>query len=88
MKALEWSQHNTAIYRRCSSTANSVIGGREWWINSLKFLWVSLLPARMRKIHSKMKVLESSKKISHCKSMQIFYDAQGQLNQQSEAGSI
>ena len=26
-------------------------------------------------------------KISHCKSMQIFYDARGQLNQQSEVGS-
>ena len=34
-----------------------------------------------------MKVLEWSFKISHCKSMQIFYDAQGQLNQQSEVGS-
>ena len=33
----------------------------------------------MRKIHSKIKVLEWSQKISHCKSMQFFYDAQGQL---------
>ena len=32
---------------------------------------------QMRKIHSKMKVLEWSQQISHCKSMQIFYDAQG-----------
>ena len=32
---------------------------------------------QMRKIHSKMKVLELSQQISHCKSMQIFYDAQG-----------
>ena len=31
---------------------------------------------QMRKIHSKMKVLEWSQKISHCKSMQIVYDAQ------------
>ena len=28
--------------------------------NSFKLLWKSLLPARMRKIHSKMKVLEWS----------------------------
>ena len=27
------------------------------------------------------------KKKSHCKSMQIFYDARGQLNQQSEVAS-
>ena len=35
-----------------------------------------------------MKVLEWSKQISHCKSMQIFYDAQGKLTPQSEVGSI
>ena len=41
----------------------------------------------MRKIHSKMKVLEWSQQISHCKSMQIFYDAQGKLTPQSTVGS-
>ena len=56
--------------------------------NSFKLLWVSLLPARMRKFHSKMKVLEWSQQISkNCKSMQIFYDAQGKLTPQSEVGS-
>ena len=39
---------------------------------------------QMRKIHSKMKVLEWSQQISHCKSMQIFYDAQGKLTPQSK----
>ena len=39
------------------------------------------------KIHSKMKVLEWSQQISHCKSMQIFYDAQGKLTPQSKVGS-
>ena len=34
-----------------------------------------------------MKVLEWSQQISNCKSMQIFYDAQGKLTPQSEAGS-
>ena len=39
---------------------------------------------QMRKINSKMKVLEWSQQISHCKSMQIFYDAQGKLTSQSK----
>ena len=38
-------------------------------------------------IHSKMKVLEWSQEISHCKYMQIFYDAQGKLTPQSKVGS-
>ena len=42
----------------------------------------------MRKIRSKMKVLEWSQQTSDCKSMQIFYDAQGKLTPQSEVGSI
>ena len=42
---------------------------------------------QLRKIHSKMKVLEWSQQISHCKSMQIFYDAQGKLTPQSKVGS-
>ena len=60
-------------------------GGRK--SNSFKLLWVTLLPARMRKIHSKMKVLEWSQHISNCKSMQSFYDAQGKFIIQSEVGS-
>ena len=35
----------------------------------------------------KMRVLERSQKISHCKSMQIFYNTQRQLSQQSEVSS-
>ena len=42
---------------------------------------------QMRKSHSKMKVLEWSQQISHCKFMQIFYDAQGKLTPQSKVGS-
>ena len=34
-----------------------------------------------------MKVLEWSQQISHCKSMQIFYDSQGKLTPKSEVGS-
>ena len=55
--------------------------------NSFKLLWVSVLPARRKKIHSKIKVLEWSQQISHCKSMQIFYDAQGKLTPKSKVGS-
>ena len=32
-------------------------------------------------------VLEWSQQISHCKSMQMFYDAQGKLTPQSKVGS-
>ena len=35
----------------------------------------------------KMKVLEWSQQISHCKTMQIFYNAQGKLTPQSGVGS-
>ena len=45
-----------------------------------------LLPTN-EEIHSKMKMLEWSQQISHCKSMQIFYDAQGKLTPQSKVGS-
>ena len=34
-----------------------------------------------------MKVLEWSQQISNCKSLKIFYDAQGKLTPQSEVGS-
>ena len=45
-----------------------------------------LIPTN-EEIHSKMKVLEWTQQISHCKSMQIFYDAQGKLTPQSKVGS-
>ena len=47
----------------------------------------SLLPARMRMIDSKMKVLDCSQDFSHYKSMGIFPDAQGQLTLQSTVRS-
>ena len=56
-------------------------------IKFIQLLWKSLLPTN-EEIHSKMKVLEWSQQFSHCKSMQIFYDAQGKLTQQSKVGSI
>ena len=60
--------------------------GRGGKSNSFKLLWESLLPTN-EEIHSKMKVVEWSQQISHCKSMQIFYDAQGKLTPQSKFGS-
>ena len=41
----------------------------------------------MKKIHTKMKVLEWSQNFSHYKSMGIFPDAQGQLTHKSPVGS-
>ena len=44
---------------------------------------MSSLPARMKKIHFKIKALECLQDFSHYKSMGIFPDAQGQLTPQS-----
>ena len=55
--------------------------------NPSKLLWLVLLSARMKKIHSKMKVLEWSQHFSHYKSMGIFPDAQGQLTNKFLVGS-
>ena len=52
-------------------------------LNSIKLSCMSLLPARMSMIDSKMKELEGSQDFSHYKYMGIFYDAQGQLTPQS-----
>ena len=43
---------------------------------------MSSIPARMKKIQSKIKALECSQDFSHYKSMGIFPDAQGQLTLQ------
>ena len=51
--------------------------------NPSKLLWLVLLPATMKKIHPKMKVLEWSQHFYHYKSMGIFPDAQGQLTHKS-----
>ena len=48
-------------------------------LNPSKLSWLNLLPARMKNIHWKMKVLEWSQRFSHYKSMGIFPNAQGQL---------
>ena len=58
-----------------------VVSGRI--LTSSKLSCMSLIPARMRMIDSKMKELECSQDFSHYKSMRIFPDAQGQLTLQS-----
>ena len=55
--------------------------------NSSKLSCKSSLPARMKKIKLKMKVLDCSQDFSHYKSMGIFPDAQGQLILQSTVRS-
>ena len=84
MKALECSQHYTAILSGAQGQITLelvVVSGRN--LNSFKLSCMSLLPARMRMIESKMKEQEYSQDFSHCKSMGIFPDAQGQLTPQS-----
>ena len=55
--------------------------------NPSKLLWLVLLSARMKKINTKMKVLEWLQHISHYKSTGIFPDTQGQLTHKSLVGS-
>ena len=52
-----------------------VVSGRN--LNSSKLSCMSLLPARMRMIESKMKELECSQDYSHYKSMGIFQTLKG-----------
>ena len=66
----------------------TLINGRNSIANLSKFeLNMSSLPARMKKIKLKMKVLDCSQDFSHYKSMGIFPDAQGQLTLQSTVRS-
>ena len=55
--------------------------------NASKLLWLVLLPAIMKKIHLKMKVLEWLQYFSHYKSIGILLDAQGQVTHKSLARS-
>ena len=50
------------------------------------FLWASFLPAKLRIIHSKIKVLECHNR-SPIVSLCNFYDSQGKLTPQSEVCS-
>ena len=57
-----------------------VVSGQN--LNSYKSLCVSLLPARIKMMQTKMKELEWSQHFSHFKYMGFFPDAQGQLPSQ------
>ena len=54
--------------------------------NPSMLLWLTLLPARKKKILWKIKALEWSQCCSHYKSMGIFPNAQGQLTHKSFVG--
>ena len=77
---------DTTLYSNFSDAQGQItlvlvsVSGRN--LNSSKLSCMSLLPARMRMIDSKMKELECSQDFSHYKSMGIFPDAQGQLTPQ------
>ena len=90
MKALERSQHvshfkSIGCFPDAQGQLTLVSGARSGRNSkSFKLLWLSLLPARTKKIHSKMKALERSRHVSHFKSIGSFPDAQGQLTLVSE----
>ena len=93
LKALEWSQHishykSMGIFPNAQGqvTHKSLVGSY-WILNPSETLWVSLLPARMKKIHSKLKALVWSQYFSHYKSMGILPNAQGQVTHKSLIGS-
>ena len=83
----EGARVDTTLYSNFSDAQGQItlvlvsVSGRN--LNSSKLSCISLLPARMRMIDSKMKELECSQDFSHYKSMGIFPDAQGQLTLQS-----
>ena len=83
----EGARVDTLLYSNFSDVQGQItlvlvsVSGRN--LNSSKLSCMSLLPARMRLIESKMKELECSQDFSHYKSMGIFPDAQGQLTPQS-----
>ena len=86
MKVLEWSQcfshyKSMEIFPNPQGqlTPKSVMESCRN-SNPSTLLGLTLLPARMKRIHWKMKVLEWSQRFSHYKSMGIFPNAKGQLN--------
>ena len=89
LKAQEWSQYfshykSMGIFLNAQEQVT-----HKPWLDHAEFqtpadiLWISLLPARIKKIYPKMKVLEWSQHFSNYKSMGIFPDAQGQLTHKS-----
>ena len=78
---------DTTLYSNFSDAQGQItlvlvwVSGRN--LNSSKLSCMFWLPAKMRKIDSKMKELEWSQDFSHYKSMGIFQIAQGQLTPQS-----
>ena len=81
-------QNTLNIKFRCSRTGNSAVGGMIWpKFKPSKFLWLSSLPATMKKIQSKMNSFECLQLSFHHKSMRICSLAQVQLTPQSVAGA-
>ena len=78
---------STTLYINFSDTQGQstpesvVVSGQN--LNSSMLLCMSLSPARIKMIQSKIKGLEWSQHISHYKSMEIFPGPQGQLTLQS-----
>ena len=77
----EGARVDTTLYSNFSDAQGQItlvlvsVSGRN--LNSSKLSCMSLLPARMRMIESKMKELECSQDFSHYKSMGIFQTLKG-----------
>ena len=83
IKALGCSQHYTAILDAQGQITLKSVLVIVRNLKSSKLSCMSLLPARISMIESKMKELECSQDFSRYKSLGIFPDAQGQLTPQS-----
>ena len=83
----EGARLDTTLYSNFSDAQGQItlvlvsVSGRN--LNLSRLSCMSLLPARMRMIESKMKELECPQDFSHYNPMGIFPDAQGQLTPQS-----
>ena len=87
MKVLEWSQHYTAIFRR-SRAANSLAGDWVWpKIKLIQTFIGVLVTCKNEEDPFKNEGARVTTKITRCKYMQLFYDAQGKLTPQSEVCS-
>ena len=72
------------LYFRCSIAANSVVGALMWRvINLIDAFMGHHVNCKNEEDPFKNEGARVVTKISHCKSMQIFNDAQGQLSPQS-----
>ena len=91
MKKIKWKNEGARVVTTLYSYILDAQGAGGWVWRKIKliqtFMEILVTCKNEEDPIQKMKVLEWSQQISHCKSMQIFYDAQGKLTPQSKVGS-